>query len=62
MATTTVEIVWLKNLFQNMRVQLIGTSQLYCDNNGAIYITSNHTSHEMMKHIEIDCPYVREEC
>lgn len=60
MATSTMEIVWLKSLLKDMGVLLIDVAKMYCDNKNAIYIASNHTFHEKTKHIEMDCHYVRE--
>ncbi|CAN6482959.1 unnamed protein product [Victoria cruziana] len=61
MATTTMELVWLKSLLKDMGVSSINNVKLFCDNKSAIYIANNHTFHERTKHIEMDCHYVREE-
>ncbi|CAN6462662.1 unnamed protein product [Victoria cruziana] len=61
MATTTMELVWLKSLLKDMGVSSVNNVKLFCDNKSAIYIASNHTFHERTKHIEMDCHYVREE-
>ncbi|CAN6443929.1 unnamed protein product [Victoria cruziana] len=60
MATTTMELVWLKSLLKDMGVSSINNVKMFCDNKSAIYIASNHTFHERTKHIEMDCHYVRE--
>ncbi|XP_049936538.1 secreted RxLR effector protein 161-like [Nymphaea colorata] len=61
MATTTMEIVWLKSLLKDMGIHIKDPVKLCCENKSAIYIASNHTFHERTKHIEMDCHYVREE-
>jgi transposase InsO family protein len=61
MATTTMEVVWLRRLLADMGAEATKASQMCCDNKSAIYIASNRTFHERTKHIEMDCHYVREE-
>jgi hypothetical protein len=60
MATTTMEIVWIHQLLEDMGITIEGPTKLCCDNKSAIYIAKNHTFHERTKHIEMDCHYVRE--
>ncbi|CAN6452125.1 unnamed protein product [Victoria cruziana] len=61
MASTSMEVVWLKSLLHDMGISLAGAIKLFGDNKSAIYIASNHTFHERTKHIEMDCHYVREQ-
>ncbi|CAN6448060.1 unnamed protein product [Victoria cruziana] len=61
MATTAMELVWLKSLLKDMGVSSFENVKMFCDNKSAIYIASNHTFHEITKHIKMDCHYVREE-
>ena len=59
MATTTVEIVWLRWLLADLGVSLFAATPMYCDNKSAIQIAHNAVFHERTKHIEIDCHFVR---
>ena len=36
-----------------------GVMPMYCDNQAIIFRANNHTFHECIKHIEIDCPTIR---
>lgn len=57
MASTTVEIVWLRWLFADMGVSPYDSlvTLMYCEKKSAIQITHNSIFHERTTHIEIDC-------
>lgn len=60
MATTTCELVWIKQLLQELKFGNIQQMKLRCDNQAALHIASNPVFHERTKHIEIDCHFARE--
>ena len=60
MTTTTCELVWLKQLLEELKFGKIDQMELVCDNQVALHIASNPVFHERTKHIEIDCHFVRE--
>ena len=60
MTTTTCELVWIKQLLQELKFCEVKQMKLYCDNQAALHIASNPMFHERTKHIEIDCHFVRE--
>jgi hypothetical protein len=60
MASTTSELIWIKQLLSDMKIEHTKTMQMYCDNQAARHIASNLVFHERTKHIEIDCHFVRE--
>ena len=56
----TYELVWLKQLIEELGVTQIKYMQLIFDNQAAIHIASNPVFHKRTKHIEIECHFIRE--
>ena len=54
------EVMWIYQLLVKMRLKVSMPAKLWCDNQAALYIASNHVFHERTKHIKIDCHFVRE--
>ena len=59
LAATTVELIWLRWLLQDLGVDCSTATKLHCDNRSAIQIPHNDVFHERTKHIEIDCHFIR---
>ena len=60
MTSTASELVWLKQLLNDMKISCEEPMQMHCDNQTARHIASNPVFHERTKHIEVDCHFVRE--
>ena len=60
MTLATCKLIWLKQFLQELRFWNDGQMTLVCDNQAALYITSNPIFHERTKHIEVDCHFIRE--
>jgi hypothetical protein len=60
LANATVEVMWIQTLLQELKVPLPRSAQLWCDNIGSTYLTSNPVFLAQMKHIEVDYHFVRE--
>ena len=60
MAESVCEIMWLHQLLMEVNIETPVPAKLWCDNQTAFHITSNMVFHERIKHIEIDCHFVRE--
>jgi len=60
MASTSCEHIWLKQLLKEFQFGEVTQMTLICDNQVALHISSNLVLHEMTKHIEIDCHFIRE--
>ena len=60
MATSVSEIIWVRWLLEELDATMIGPTPLLCDNQVAKHIANNPVFHEWMKHVEMDCYFVRE--
>ena len=58
MALATCELIWLKQLLQELRFGKDGQMMLVCDNQAALHIASNPVFYKRTKHIEVDCLYI----
>ena len=60
MALATCELIWLRHLLQELRFGKGEQMKLIYDNQVALHIASNPVFHEMTKHIEVDCHFIKE--
>jgi len=60
MASAACELIWLKQLLQELQFGDVTQMTLVCDNQAALHISSNPVFHEKTKHIEIDCHFIQE--
>ena len=60
MVSATCELMWIKQVLQELKFCEVQQMQLYCDNQEALHIASNPVFHERIKHIEVDLHFVRE--
>jgi hypothetical protein len=52
--------MWIQTLLHEDGIQSPAQANLWCDNLGAKYLSSNSVSHGRTKHIEVDYHFVRE--
>lgn len=57
MALQTCEVSWLTQLLKELGIKGLYPVTINCDNKAALSIAVNH---EKMKHVEIDCHYIRD--
>lgn len=61
MAMTTCEVLWVKQLLKDLGITDHGPTPLFCDNRVALAIAANPVYHERVKHIDIDCHFIRDQ-
>lgn len=54
------ELLWLKIILDDLKVEWQSPMKLYCDNKSAINIAHNPVQHDRTKHIEIDRHFIKE--
>jgi len=59
-ATTTTELLWLRELLKELGYPIIKASQLFFGNIGATYLCANLVFHTRMKHLAIDYHFVHD--
>jgi hypothetical protein len=59
LADATSELLWLRWLLIDMGAPQITSTPIHCDNCSVIHIAHNDVFHERIKHIEIDCHFIR---
>ena len=60
MAAGVCELLWVKIILEDLKIQWTGPMKLYCDNKSAINIAHNPVQHDRTKHIEIDRHFIKE--
>nr|GFA55618.1 hypothetical protein [Tanacetum cinerariifolium] len=60
MASTVSEVLWVRWLLGELRVDTSSPTPLFCDNQAARHIANNPVFHERTKHVEMDYYFVRE--
>lgn len=60
LADAFVEVTWVVSLLRELGVSPLFVPRLWCDNLNATYMYVNPVFHARMKHIEIDCHFIRD--
>ena len=61
MANVTVELRWLSNLLHELSLHITSVPHIWCDNLGAVFISSNAAFTAQTRHVEVDFHFVREQ-
>ena len=59
-AAGVAEMLWLRTLLIELRMNLESQMRLWCDNKSAISIANKPVQHDRTKHIEIDRFFTKE--
>jgi uncharacterized protein YecA (UPF0149 family) len=59
MTIVTIEVTWLRWLFEDFGVPATAPTPLSTDNTGVIGIAQDPVKHELTKHIGVDASYMR---
>ena len=60
MAHGMCELLWIKNLLQDLGIDYEKPMSLHCDNKAAIEIAHNLVQHDRTKHVEVDGHFIKE--
>lgn len=60
LASTISELVWLLEMLKEVGDEVQLPVQIYSDSKASIQIAANPVYHERIKHLEIDCHFIRE--
>ena len=52
------ELLWIKSLLKDLKVEQLDCMRLYCDNKATISIAHNPVQHDRTKHVEIDRHFI----
>ena len=60
MAKGICELLWIRNLMQDLHIEQTSPMRLYCDNKAACDIAHNPVQHDRTKHVEVDRHFIKE--
>lgn len=59
-ASATAEIIWIKSLLSELKININSNTTIWCDNLNTVSLTANPILHSRTKHMELDLYIVRE--
>jgi hypothetical protein len=60
MAQGLSEMLWTRNLLEELKILKTSCVNVWCDNKSAINIANNPVQHDRTKHVEIDRFFIKE--
>ena len=60
MTKAICELLWIRNLMQDLHIKQVSPMKLYCDNKASCDIAHNPVQHDRTKHVEVDRHFIKE--
>ena len=60
LAMSICELLWVRIILKDFKVNFEERMKLYCDNKAAISIAYNPVQHDRTKHVEVDRHFIKE--
>lgn len=60
MAKAICELLWIRNLMQDLHIKQVSPMKLYCDNKASCDTAHNPVQHDRTKHVEVDRHFIKE--
>ena len=60
LAHKLTEIMWIKGILKDLKVEQQGPTRIFCDNQSTIKVADNPVQHDKMKHVSINRHYIKE--
>ncbi|CAM8951770.1 unnamed protein product [Rhodiola kirilowii] len=60
MALGICEVMWIRRILEELKIDVEKPMKLFCDNKSAICIANNPVQHDRTKHVEVDRHFIKE--
>ena len=60
LASLVAELIWVRNLLDEIQVPLQATPMVYCDNMSVVLLATNPILHSKSKHFKLDLYFIRD--
>ena len=60
LALTMFDVLWVQQLLRDLGLKTLSPTSIKCDNKAALSILANPVRHERIKHLDMNCQFIRE--
>jgi hypothetical protein len=60
MTSIVSELTWIKQVLIDLNIKVTEPMKMFCDNQSARHIAINPVFHKRIKHIKVNCHFIRE--